>query len=148
MSAVLCDTNVYSDLRAMNMYDSTSLGLYCPRYSSFFGVMGCSASMYLCAIGAAYGTAKCGTGLSCMAIQYPDLVLKNLIPVVMASVIAIYGLVVSVLIANGMAGQKDSYSSIQCVTAAPTCLVLAVSACTGAFSNTDYASQHTKRTKH
>lgn len=54
------------------------------------------------AIGAAYGTARCGTGLSCMAVMYPGQVLKNIIPVVMASVVAIYGLVVSVLILNGL----------------------------------------------
>jgi F0F1-type ATP synthase membrane subunit c/vacuolar-type H+-ATPase subunit K len=30
-----------------------------------------------------------------MAVQYPGQVLKNIIPVVMASVVAIYGLVVS-----------------------------------------------------
>lgn len=109
---IMCDLSDYPDLRAMNIYDPTALGVYCPVYSTFFGVMGTSASMYLCAIGAAYGTAKCGTGLAMMAVQFPQLVLKNIIPVVMASVIAIYGLVVSVLIANGMAGSASGYSVI------------------------------------
>ena len=36
-----------------------------------------------------------------MAVMRPDLVIKSVIPVVMAGIIAIYGLVVSVLIANG-----------------------------------------------
>jgi len=67
--------------------------------------------MYMCAIGAAYGTAKCGTGLACMAVQYPGTVLKNMIPIVMASVIAIYGLVVSVLIVNGLNNKgKEGYA--------------------------------------
>ena len=60
------------------------------------------------AIGAAYGTAKCGTGLAMMAVQYPGQVLKNIIPVVMASVVAIYGLVVAVLILNGI--NADTYT--------------------------------------
>ena len=37
-----------------------------------------------------------------MAVMYPGQVLKNIIPVVMASVVAIYGLVVAVLILNGL----------------------------------------------
>jgi V-type H+-transporting ATPase proteolipid subunit len=95
------------DLQSYNMYDAEPEGSYCPKYSTFAGVMGCSASMYMCAIGAAYGTAKCGTGLAGMAVMYPSQTLKNLIPIVMASVIAIYGLVVSVLIVNGMGEAKN-----------------------------------------
>lgn len=37
-----------------------------------------------------------------MSVMRPDLIMKSIIPVVMAGIIAIYGLVVSVLIANGM----------------------------------------------
>ena len=36
-----------------------------------------------------------------MAVMRPDLVIKSVIPVVMAGILAIYGLVVAVLIANG-----------------------------------------------
>lgn len=39
-------------------------------------------------------------GISCMALRKPELVMKSLIPVVMAGIIAVYGLVVSVLIAQ------------------------------------------------
>lgn len=52
------------------------------------------------ALGAAYGTAKSGTGIAAMSVMRPDLIMKSVIPVVMAGIIAIYGLVVSVLIAN------------------------------------------------
>ena len=54
----------------------------------------------LSALGAAYGTAKSGTGIAAMSVMRPDLIMKSVIPVVMAGIIAIYGLVVSVLIAN------------------------------------------------
>ena len=37
-----------------------------------------------------------------MAVMHPELIMKSIIPVVMAGIIAIYGLVVSVLIGNGM----------------------------------------------
>ena len=52
------------------------------------------------ALGAAYGTAKSGTGIAAMSVMRPDLIMKSVIPVVMAGIIAIYGLVVSVLVAN------------------------------------------------
>ena len=52
------------------------------------------------ALGAAYGTAKSGTGIAAMGVMRPDLIMKSVIPVVMAGIIAIYGLVVAVLIAS------------------------------------------------
>ena len=56
--------------------------------------------LLLPAIGAAYGTAKSGVGISAMAVMRPDLIMKSVIPVVMAGIVGIYGLVVSVVIAN------------------------------------------------
>merc|ERR1712087_64643 len=47
--------------------------------------------------GAAYGTAKSGTGIAAMSVMRPELIMKSIIPVVMAGIIAIYGLVVSVI---------------------------------------------------
>ena len=52
------------------------------------------------ALGAAYGTAKSGTGIAAMSVMRPELIMKSIIPVVMAGIIAIYGLVVAVLIAS------------------------------------------------
>uniref|UniRef100_A0A5K3FPQ5 V-type proton ATPase proteolipid subunit n=1 Tax=Mesocestoides corti TaxID=53468 RepID=A0A5K3FPQ5_MESCO len=71
-----------------------------PIYAPFFGILGTSASMIFCAMGAAYGTAKASMGISCMALRKPDLIMKSLIPIVMAGIIAVYGLIVSVLIAS------------------------------------------------
>ena len=53
------------------------------------------------ALGAAYGTAKSGTGIAAMSVMRPELIMKSIIPVVMAGILAIYGLVVAVLIVNG-----------------------------------------------
>jgi len=69
-----------------------------PPYAPFFGVMGVTAAMSFCALGAAYGTAKSGTGIAAMAVMKPELIMKSVIPVVMAGIIAIYGLVVAVVI--------------------------------------------------
>lgn len=54
------------------------------------------------AFGAAYGTAKSGTGIAAMAVMRPELIMKSIIPVVMAGIIAIYGLVIGVLITSAI----------------------------------------------
>lgn len=80
-----------------------------PIYSPFFGVMGAASAMVFSALGAAYGTAKCGTGIAAMSVMRPELIMKSVIPVVMAGIIAIYGLVVAALIANGL-GPAPGYT--------------------------------------
>ena len=100
---------------------------YCPAYSPFFGAMGATAAMVfsgklysflaysfsnfflIIALGAAYGTAKSGCGISAMAVMKPEFIMKSVIPVVMAGIIAIYGLVVAVLIAGGIETRYSLY---------------------------------------
>ena len=50
--------------------------------------------------GAAYGTAKSGVGVAAMGVMRPELVMRNIIPVVMAGVIGIYGLIIAVIVAS------------------------------------------------
>jgi len=52
--------------------------------------------------GAAYGTAKSGVGIASMGVMRPELVMKSIVPVVMAGVLGIYGLIVSVIIATNI----------------------------------------------
>jgi len=78
-----------------------------PIYSPFFGVMGAASAMVFSALGAAYGTAKSGVGISAMSVMRPELIMKCIIPVVMAGIIAIYGLVVAVLIAGKLNPAPD-----------------------------------------
>ena len=82
-----------------------------PEYAPFFAVMGASAAMIFSALGAAYGTAKSGTGIAAMAVMRPDLIIKSVIPVVMAGIVAIYGLVVAVLIASNLSKDMTLYKS-------------------------------------
>ncbi|ESO02934.1 hypothetical protein HELRODRAFT_81066 [Helobdella robusta] len=81
-----------------------------PVYGPFFGILGASFAMIFSALGAAYGTAKSGTGIASMAVSRPDLIMKSIIPVVMAGIVAIYGLVVAALLAN-QAGPASSSQS-------------------------------------
>jgi V-type H+-transporting ATPase proteolipid subunit len=70
----------------------------CPASAPFFGFMGVTSALVFANIGAAYGTAKSGVGISSMGVMNPGLVLRNIIPVVMAGVLGIYGLIVAVII--------------------------------------------------
>jgi V-type H+-transporting ATPase proteolipid subunit len=81
-----------------------------PIYSPFFGVMGATAAMVFSAMGAAYGTAKSGTGIAAMAVMRPEAIVKSSIPVVMAGIIAIYGVVVAVLIAGQLDDASKGYT--------------------------------------
>lgn len=47
-----------------------------------------------------------------MAVMRPELIMKSIIPVVMAGIVAIYGLVVSVLIAGGLVRPADGDYSL------------------------------------
>lgn len=49
-------------------------------------------------MGAAYGTAKAGAGIASMGIMKPELIMKSLIPVVMAGILGIYGMIVAVIL--------------------------------------------------
>lgn len=81
-----------------------------PIYAPFFGVMGAASAMVFSAMGAAYGTAKSGTGIAAMSVMRPELIMKSIIPVVMAGIIAIYGVVVAVLIAGQLDPTPGKYT--------------------------------------
>ncbi|TDL22220.1 V-type ATPase [Rickenella mellea] len=81
---------------------------YCPPYAPFFGFAGVSSAMVFSTVGAAYGTSKAGIGIAGLGTFKPELIMKSLIPVVMSGIIAVYGLVVSVLIAGGLTPQGYS----------------------------------------
>lgn len=67
-------------------------------------------------LGAAYGTAKSGVGLSAMGVLRPDLVLKCIVPVVMAGILGIYGVVVSVLLSGGRKFLSVFFSRLKFLT--------------------------------
>ena len=49
-------------------------------------------------LGAAYGTCKAGIGISTMGVLKPDLIVKSIVPIVMAGILGIYGLIVAVIL--------------------------------------------------
>jgi len=74
----------------------------CPPYASFFGFAGVASSIIFSTVGAAFGTSKAGIGIAGLGTFRPELIMRSLIPVVMSGIIAVYGLVVSVLIVGSL----------------------------------------------
>ncbi|KAH0969445.1 hypothetical protein GBA52_028713 [Prunus armeniaca] len=60
-------------------------------------------------MGAAYGTAKSGVGVASMGVMRPELVMKSIVPVVMAGVLGIYGLIIAVIISTRINPKAKSY---------------------------------------
>ncbi len=63
----------------------------------------------LSGMGAAYGTAKSGVGVASMGVMRPELVMKSIVPVVMAGVLGIYGLIIAVIISTGINPKSKPY---------------------------------------
>ena len=75
--------------------------------SFFFGYMGIASALVFANLGAAYGTAKSGVGICSMGVLKPDKIIKSVIPVIMAGILGIYGLIVAVILNQRFSG---SYS--------------------------------------
>lgn len=86
----------------------TQSSIQCPSYAPIFGFIGVASCATLSNFGSAWGTWKAGQGLCAMGTIYPAGVLKNLVPIVMAGVLGIYGLIVSVLLAQSISQPSTS----------------------------------------
>ena len=75
---------------------------------TFWGYMGIASALCFANIGAAYGTAGSGKGILSMGIKRPDIIIKSVIPVIMAGILGIYGLIVAVILKQNI--KKESYN--------------------------------------
>jgi V-type H+-transporting ATPase proteolipid subunit len=80
----------------------------------FFGYIGVASALIFANLGAAYGSAKAGVGICSMGVLKPELIMKSVVPVVMAGILGIYGMIVAVIIV-----QRSTFSSIQSETNTP-----------------------------
>ena len=62
--------------------------------------MGCANALIFAVAGAAYGTAKSSIGIANLGMVYPEKIFKALVPIIMAGILGIYGMIVAVLISN------------------------------------------------
>ena len=68
-----------------------------PNQALFFGGMGIVAALVFGNMGAAYGTAKSGVGICSVAVLKPELIIKSIIPVVMAGILGMYGMIIGII---------------------------------------------------
>lgn len=69
-----------------------------PGGQHFFGYAGIAIAMIFANLGSAIGISKAGIGISSMGVLKPEKIVRGIIPVVMAGILGIYGLVVAVLL--------------------------------------------------
>jgi len=80
--------------------------------AAFLGMMGMAASMSFSTLGSAYGMAKSGVAVTSIGIMHPDKLMKSLIPVIMAGMIGIYGLLIGIILVTTKVKAED-YTNFQ-----------------------------------
>lgn len=82
-----------------------------PQSAGFFGSMGAAAALVFANLGSAYGAAKSGVGVAYLGLAAPEKIMRGIVPVVMAGILGIYGLIIAVIINNNIHTEDNSYSS-------------------------------------
>ncbi|EEC45323.1 predicted protein [Phaeodactylum tricornutum CCAP 1055/1] len=84
----------------------------CPSWAPAFGYLGASSCMILASWGSAWGTWRAGLGVCHMGIDHPAGIIKNIVPIVMAGVLGIYGLIVSVIIIQAVTPPNSDHTNV------------------------------------
>ena len=80
--------------------------------SYFFAYMGIASALVFANLGASYGTAKSGVGIASLGVIDSSKIFKALIPIIMAGILGIYGIIVAVILSSKAATAsegKDGY---------------------------------------
>ena len=70
----------------------------CPAVAPFFAFLGIAIALAFTGIGSGYGTAKSAIGVFAACAIHPEFIYKGLMPIIMAGIVGIYGLVAAVII--------------------------------------------------
>ena len=81
--------------------------------------MGITSAVALANLSAAYGTAKSAVGISSIVVMRPNMIMRSIIPVVMAGVLGIYGLIIAVIINSKMVTAPVASSSVLTANCGP-----------------------------
>merc|ERR1711988_449507 len=94
----------YAQSGTLNLCTAAARKEQCPPSAPFFGFVGCAAALVFACLGAAYGTAKSGVGVANIGVLHSEMIMKSIIPIIMAGVLGIYGLIVAVLLGSAIEG--------------------------------------------
>ena len=68
-----------------------------PNVAIAWGSLGMAAALIFSNAGAAFGTAKSGLGIVETAAEKPELIFRSIIPVVMAGILGMYGMIIAII---------------------------------------------------
>jgi V-type H+-transporting ATPase proteolipid subunit len=74
----------------------------CPPVAPFFAYLGIGCALAFTALGSAFGTFRSAAGLFAVCAVHPDMIYRALMPIIMAGIVGIYGLVAAIIVAPGM----------------------------------------------
>ena len=90
-------------------------------HASFFGCVGITAAIAFANLGSAYGAAKTGVGICSMGVHRPELIFKSVVPVIMAGILGIYGLIVGVVLSKKVVAEMNFYQGYRYLSAGMCC---------------------------
>jgi len=70
----------------------------------FFAYIGIASALVFANLGASYGTAKSSVGISSLAVIDQSKIFQGLIPIIMAGILGIYGVIIAVIAGSQVKG--------------------------------------------
>ena len=70
----------------------------------FFAYIGIASALVFANLGASYGTAKAAVGISSLAVIDKSKIFQGLIPIIMAGILGIYGVIIAVIAGSQVKG--------------------------------------------
>lgn len=83
--------------------------------------MGVASALVFANLGASYGTAKAGVGIASLSVIDSSKILKSIIPAIMAGILALYGVIVSVILQGKAKDVQDQKTGYQLLGAGLCC---------------------------
>ena len=77
------------------IWSNQTLFLLATQY--FFAYIGIASALVFANLGASYGTAKSAVGISSLAVIDKSKIFQGLIPIIMAGILGIYGVIIAVI---------------------------------------------------
>ena len=96
--------------------------------SYFFAYMGVASALVFANLGSAYGIAKSGVGIASLGVIEPNKVFRGLIPIIMAGILGIYGIIVAALLSGDSANAKEPKDGYRILGAGLCCGLSALAA--------------------
>ena len=87
----------------------------CKPNAILFPYLGIAASLAGTAIGSGYGTFKAALSVFPVCVSRPEFIFKGMMPIIMAGIVGIYGLVAAVIIATGTNYPTHYYYGYACL---------------------------------